>query len=386
MDIKVDQSTARALNRRLVLNLIRAKGPLSRAEISATIGLSPATVTFVVGDLVAEGLLVEKEPSKAASGRRPTPVEINYSGLLAVGIKVMVNAIEVVLTDLATTPIVSRTLPMTDSEPATVVAACSKAVKLMLKAVARPNARVVGVGLAVPGFIKDGVCIHSYRLGWSDVPVGPMLAQKLNVPVWVEDDTNAFALAQQLFRLGRQHKTFGALAIGAGIACAVIVDGAVHHGFNGGAGKIGHSIYDPKGLMCECGRRGCLQAHFSEPAIVHRWRELSGAPASATRHDLLQAAEAGDSKALAILKEAGEGIGRFLAVYCNVIDPEVIVVGGEAVTFGDFLFDPMREALGRGMLAAAPPVTPDWIDNSWAQGAAALATRQIFDLEPSLTA
>jgi predicted NBD/HSP70 family sugar kinase len=381
--MKVDQSTARAINRRLVLNLLRSRGAMSRAEIAQSIGLSPATVTFVVGDLIAEGLLVEGEPSKGSTGRRPIPVEINYSGLLAVGIKLMVGAIECVLTDLSTTPLVTRVLPLPDQSPATVVEVCARAVEELLAEAGNPRARVTGVGVAVPGFIKDGVCLHGYRFGWNDVPLGRMLADKINVPVWLDDDTNAFALAQQLFRLGRHHKTVGALAIGAGIACAVVVDGAVHHGHSGGAGKLGHSIHDPNGLVCECGRRGCLQAHFSEPALVRRWRGASGAAPTATRHDMLEAALNGNTTATSMLHEAGEAIGRHLAIYCNILDPEVIVVGGEAVAFGDLLFDPMREALKRGMLWTPPAITPDWVDNSWAQGAAALATRRIFDFEAS---
>jgi predicted NBD/HSP70 family sugar kinase len=381
--MKVDQSTARAINRRLVLNLLRSRGAMSRAEIAQSIGLSPATVTFVVGDLIAEGLLVEGEPSKGSTGRRPIPVEINYSGLLAVGIKLMVGAIECVLTDLSTTPLVTRVLPLPDQSPATVVEVCARAVEELLAEAGNPRARVTGVGVAVPGFIKDGVCLHGYRFGWNDVPLGRMLADKINVPVWLDDDTNAFALAQQLFRLGRHHKTVGALAIGAGIACAVVVDGAVHHGHSGGAGKLGHSIHDPNGLICECGRRGCLQAHFSEPALVRRWRGASGAAPTATRHDMLEAALNGNTTATSMLHEAGEAIGRHLAIYCNILDPEVIVVGGEAVAFGDLLFDPMREALKRGMLWTPPAITPDWVDNSWAQGAAALATRRIFDFEAS---
>jgi predicted NBD/HSP70 family sugar kinase len=381
--MKVDQSTARAINRRLVLNLLRSRGAMSRAEIAQSIGLSPATVSFVVGDLIAEGLLVEGEPSKGSTGRRPIPVEINYSGLLAVGIKLMVGAIECVLTDLSTTPLVTRVLPLPDQSPETVVGVCARAVEELLAEAGNPLARVTGVGVAVPGFIKDGVCLHGYRFGWNDVPLARMLADKINVPVWLDDDTNAFALAQQLFRLGRHHKTVGALAIGAGIACAVVVDGAVHHGHSGGAGKLGHSIHDPNGLVCECGRRGCLQAHFSEPALVRRWQAASGAAPTATRHDMLEAAQNGNTTATSMLREAGEAIGRHLAIYCNILDPEVVVVGGEAVVFGDLLFDPMREALARGMLWTPPAITPDWVDNSWAQGAAALATRRIFDFEAS---
>jgi predicted NBD/HSP70 family sugar kinase/biotin operon repressor len=379
--IKIDQGTARAMNRRLILNLLRERGPLSRAEIANAVGLSAATVTIAVGDLIEEGLLVEGEPSKGATGRRPIPVEINYAGLLVVGFKLMVGSVECVLTDLSTTPLLTRVFPLVDQKPETVADTCAQAVKALLAEGGVSGSRLIGIGIAIPGIIQDGICRHSHRFDWRDVPIAKMLADRVHVPVWVEDDTNAFALAQQLFRLGRHHKTVGALAIGVGISCAVVIEGSVHHGFNAAAGKLGHSTYDVAGPACECGRRGCLQAHFCEPAILERWRLASGAPESATRFDLTAAAQAGEPHALSILAEAGRGIGRMLAIFCNVVDPEVIVVGGEAVAFGDFLFDPMREALAEGVFWTPPPISPDWVDNSWAQGAAALATRQIFDFQ-----
>ena len=100
-----------------------------------------------------------------------------------------------------------------------------------------------------------------------------------------------------------------------------------------------------------------------------------------TRHDMLKAARAGEDMAVSLLREAGEGIGRFLGGFCNIIDPEVIVAGGEAVTFGDYLFEPMRGALKRHAMWMPPPITPDWTDDSWARGAAALATQRLFDFE-----
>ena len=130
--VKIDQGTARAMNRRLILNLLREKGALSRAEIANVVGLSAATVTFAVGDLIEEGLLVEGEPSKGATGRRPIPVEINYSGLLAVGFKVMVGSVECLLTDLSTTPLITKIFPLPDQRPETVVEACSQAVGALL--------------------------------------------------------------------------------------------------------------------------------------------------------------------------------------------------------------------------------------------------------------
>jgi len=382
MKLKGDQQTSRAMNRRLILNMIRADGPMSRADMATRSGLSPAAVTFVVSELLDENILVEGEASLGAPGRRPIPININYAGRLVVGLQLKVGAIDCVLTDLATTPLVARQVAVPDQSPQSTVEACAAAVRELLADRKAPvGAQLSGIGVAVPGVIDNGVCRLSHRFNWTDVPIAAMLADLVHVPVWADDDTNAFALAQQLFGLGRHHRTVGALAIGAGISCAVVVDGAVHHGASGAAGKMGHSIYDPDGPLCECGRRGCLQTLFSEPALVRRWREAKGLPGEVTRYDMFDAAQAGDETAVSILREAGEGIGKFLGGFCNIIDPEVIVGGGEAVSFGDYLFEPMREALRHHAMWAPPPITPDWADDSWARGAAALATQRLFDFE-----
>ncbi|BCG93953.1 ROK family transcriptional regulator [Mesorhizobium sp. 131-2-1] len=382
MKLKGDQQTSRAMNRRLILNMIRADGPMSRADMATRSGLSPAAVTFVVSELLEENILVEGEASLGAPGRRPIPININYAGRLVVGLKLKVGAIDCVLTDLATTPLVSKQVTVPDPSPQSTVEACAAAVReLVADRNAPSGAQLSGIGIAVPGVIDNGVCRLSHRFNWIDVPIAAMLAELVHVPVWADDDTNAFALAQQLFGLGRHHRTVGALAIGAGISCAVVIDGSVHHGASGAAGKMGHSIYDPNGPQCECGRHGCLQTFFSEPALVKRWREAKGLSGEVTRYDMFNAARAGDETAVNILREAGEGIGRFLGGFCNIIDPEVIVGGGEAVSFGDYLFEPMRDSLRRHAMWAPPPITPDWADDSWARGAAALATQRLFDFE-----
>lgn len=379
MKLKGDQGTSRAMNRRLILNLLRSNGPMSRADMATATGLSPAAVTFVVADLIAENVLIEGESTIGAPGRRPVPIAINYAARLAVGVKLMVGSIECVLTDLATNTLHSMQIALADQTPASIVAACAQAVE-ELAAFAPPGAQITGLGVAVPGIVVDGFCYRSHRFDWTDVPIAAMIADRLHVPVWVDDDTNAFALAQQLFGLGRHHRTVGALAIGAGISCAVVVESSVHHGAHGAAGKLGHITFDPQGSVCECGRVGCLQTLFSEPMLVQRWCHATGRR-SATRHDMLQAAQDGEPNAIALLEQAGTEVGRVLASFCNIIDPEVIVVGGEAVTFGDFLFGPMRQALAQHCVWIPPAIEPHWSDDSWARGAAALATRQLFDFE-----
>lgn len=380
---KIDQGTSRRMNRRLILNLLRQEGAMPRSEIAFRTGLSSAAVTFVVSDLVSENILLEGETTKGAAGRRPIPININYAAHHAIGVKLMVDTIECVLTDLATNVLYSFRLNLPDQSPESVVAVCVQCVEHVLENANVPNVDLMGIGIAVPGIIdtESGVCRRSHRFKWTNVALAKMVRDRVNVPVWLDDDTNAFGLAQMLFGSGRQHRTVGALAIGAGISCALIINGSLHHGSNGAAGKLGHIRYKGSETVCECGQVGCLQTYFSEPALVARWRKLEGLGTQVTRYDLLEAATAGKESALQILTEAGEVVGEYLASFCNIVDPEIIVVGGEAVSFGDFLFAPLRASLKKHALWTPPPLKLDWDGDSWAQGAAALATQHLFDFE-----
>ncbi|MDX3925226.1 MAG: ROK family transcriptional regulator [Shinella sp.] len=383
--LKGDQSTARAMNRRLILNLLRQEGPHSRADIAAATGLSPAAVTFVVSDLIEEGLLIEGKTVAGSTGRRPIPVDINYAKGLAIGFKLMVGSVECVVTDLATNPLGSMRLALEGHDPDHIADRLAGAVPELVTMVGRPDARLAGIGISMPGVVDNqkALCIRSHRYNWDHVPLGRMLAERVRLPVWMEDDTNAYAIAQQLFGAGRQHCNMAVLAIGVGIACALVFEGKLYRGANGAAGKFGHVSYEENGRKCECGKHGCLMAYYSVPRILDTWRERTGRGATEGFQSFLSALEQSEPQAVTALEEAGRSIGRHLANLVNTVDPEVVVVGGEAVAFGEALFGPLRTALGKGTFRAAPPILPDWEDNSWARGAAALVTQKLFDFETS---
>jgi predicted NBD/HSP70 family sugar kinase len=381
--LKIDQRTTRAMNRRLVLNLLRREGSLSRAEIAEITGLSRATITFVVNDLIAENYLVEGETVRGAGGRRPIPLTINYAGHLAIGIKMNVGSLECILTDLSTEAISTLTVSFPDPSPESVLDAAETAIRHLMTVAPTDAGAVTGIGFSMPGTIdvENGICIKSHRFFWDNVPFADMLYKRVQVPVWMEDDTIAFALAHHLFGLGRQYNIFGALAIGVGIGCAAVSNGVVLRGGHGQAGKLGHMMHRLNGALCECGRKGCLQAYYAEPVIVERWRTEKGLGPKHDRFSMRDAALQGEPLAKAILREAGENIGIHLAAFVDIVDPEVIVVGGEAVCFGDLLFGPMRETLEIYSYSRPPAILPDERDNFWSSGAAALATQRLFNFE-----
>lgn len=381
--MKGNASTSRALNRRLILNLLRNNGPVSRAELASTTGLSPAAVTFVVTELIEDQLVVEREAVTSANGRRPIPIDINYEGHLTLGFKLNRDSIDCVLTDLATSPLATLQVTVSDTSPEGMIHAIADAIPLLLHDAGRDDKDIMGIGVSIPGEVdpKTGVCLQSPRFGWRDLPFAELLAERVKAPVWIDDDVNAFAIAQKLFGAGRNHRNFAALAIGAGIGCSLVLNGDIYHGSNSAAGKLGHITSVQGGEPCECGRRGCLMAHAAEPYMIAEWGRRRGTVA--TRADFAAAAISGDRDAHDVLSEAGARIGRHLADLVNLFDPEIIVVGGEAVQFGELLIAPIRTAMEDYLFFSHPELQTDWVPSSWARGAAALAVQGIFDFERS---
>ena len=382
MRLKGDQSTTRALNRRLVLNQLRHDGPLSRAAITAAVGLSPAGVTFVTAELIAEGLLVERAALLGASGRRPVPLDIDYSSKLSIGLKVMVERVIGVITDLATRVVAETQIALPDSRPETVVKISARVAERLLSQAKVNRSRVIGIGLTLAGQVdaEEGICRQMQRFGWRDVPIAAMLADVVSVPVWVDNDANAFAVSQHLFGHARGLQSIAAIALGRGVGAGLVVHGRLYRGGSGAAGEFGHNFHEG-GRRCECGRDGCIEAYCSDGGLVSTWNEVDPSSLGKSADQLAAAAHAGDPIARRVLAEAGVRLGRHIGALVNVFDPEMIVFGGEGVRFGSHIFDPIRKVLDEVCYPGAPPIAFDWERNSWQRGAAALAIQHFFNFE-----
>ncbi len=382
MKLKGDQQTSRALNRRLILNLLRRNSAMSRVEIASATGLSSAAVTFVTTELMEEGLVVEGEASKGGGGRRPVPLSINVSSRLAIGIKLTATALEAALCDLSTAARKTLISPIPDTQPETVVHQAAKVVRALMSDELERADKLIGIGLALPGSydVDRGICTIMPRFGWKNVPIADMLAKEVDVPVWVDNDVNSFALAQHLFGQGQSKRQMMALAIGAGVGAAFVTDGVLHRGAQGMAGEIGHLITVPGGRPCLCGRRGCLETYWSDVSLDADWA-IHTANHPESRSDLATAADLGDEAALSLLHAAGTGLGTVLATAVSMIDPDVIIVGGEGVRFGEHLRGPMAARMDELAFKSRPDIIFDWQHDSWPRGAAALALQKFFNFE-----
>jgi predicted NBD/HSP70 family sugar kinase len=373
-----DQRVVRALNRNAIFNTLHQEGPLSRVQLKVRSGLSGAAITGVVAELIRDGLVEEREGGLSTGGRPPVLLSVNYGGRSAVGIKLMERCLEAVLTNLGGEVQRHIQVQLRDQAPETVVQAVQQAV------VTLDAGPLIGVGMGLPGVVNaaQGICVHSDYLGWQNVPIARMLEEALGVPVTVDNDVNAFAAAERLFGHGKGVDDLIIVTVGRGIGAGLIANGQVLHGRDGGAGEFGHVVVEKDGRLCECGKRGCLEAYASENALVARIRELAPELSVSGPDDLLTHLD--DPRVAALLADAGERVGMQLANLINVLNPALIVIGGEGTRFGEALLGPLRMALRAHAYASLatdlPVVVEPWGDDAWARGAASLAVSHAFDL------
>lgn len=382
MALRGNPRTARALNRRLILDLLRQQGAVSRVELANETGLSAAAVTFVTTELIEEGLLIERKPVKGSVGRRPVPLEIDYEARISIGLKVSNISVSGVVTNLAAKSIAEIEIPLSKTSPEAVIEVSARVVNALLEKVGEGRERLIGIGLILSGQVdaEKGVSRQMQRFGWTDAPIARMLADTVSAPVWVDNDANAFAVSQHLFGHGRGCRNLVAVAMGRGVGAGFVFDGRLYRGSGGAAGEFGHN-FEERGRMCECGRDGCLETYCADVGLVKSWNLLDPKAKGGDTDDLLDAANSGDAAAKSVLHDAGTRLGHHVANLANTVDPDLIVFGGYGARFGEHLFSAVRDALAEFTYAKPPKLAFDEGENAWSQGAAALAVNHFYNFE-----
>ncbi len=346
----------RRLNRLRVIRALRDEGQISRADIARRTGLSRSTVSSLVADLQADGLVVERpEPGLAhgtQGGRPPILLSFDASAGAAVGIDFGHSHLRVAVSDLASTILAERSHPLdTDHDALQGLDMAAELVEDALAEAGVERSTVIGAGMGLPGPIgqREGVVGSSAILpGWIGMPAEAEMRRRLDLPVMVDNDANLGALAEAAFGAGRDAGDLVYLKVSSGIGAGLILNGRLYRGSGGFAGELGHVLVHPGGIVCRCGNRGCLETVAATGALVDLVRRSHGP--DFTVDDLLEAARAGDPGCRRVVEDAGRALGQVVATVLNVLNPELLVVGGQLAAAGDLLLDAMRQSIDRAAL------------------------------------
>ncbi len=380
----------RAMNRSTILNIIKTYGPIARVDVAHRTGLSPATVTGITGELIGEDLIYEKDTGDTTTaGRKPILLAINPSGRYVIGVKLTETKVIGALTDLEAAVIVKKTDELSEVSAQAVVRQISLLAGELLALAKLPRRKLLGIGVGLAGIVDSerGILRQSPYRDWHDLPLRDMLQEQVHVPVYIDNDVNTLTLAETWFGAGEGVNDFLIVTVGRGIGMGIVVNGQFYRGAKGGAGEFGHTIVDPQGPQCECGKQGCLEAYAGDHGLLRMAQEavsrgeLPGPVESTDR--LLELARGGNAWARAIYAEAGKRLGMGIANLINVFNPEKVIISGEGTCVGDLMFEPMRETINScvmtGFLQETEIQIDDWGDDDWAHGAASLVLLELFE-------
>ncbi len=343
-------------NVRLVLNVLQQYRKASRIEISKYSGLSPATVTNVIQELENLGLVREAGKTELPMGRKPILIELNPDIQYLVGLDVGIGKIIGVVINLHSDIIKSiREEFNVNSDDFDLVHEMEKVYLKLIEGLPQEIInKIPGVGVSVPGLVhlEKGVLVFAPNLpNCNNVPLADKLSQLIGKPVYIENEARAMALAEARYGAARGYKNVFCIRLGYGIGGGIIINGELYRGSSYTAGEVGHMTILPSGPLCHCGNRGCLEVFAGGGAIASTaLRVLSSGSnslireiaeddsSSITARVVSEAAKRGDEIALKIVKDFANYIGIGIASVVNILNPEVIIVGGGVANTGELLF------------------------------------------------
>jgi predicted NBD/HSP70 family sugar kinase len=378
----------RDLNRALVLNLVRERRAISRADIARITGLSPSTVTSISASLLAEELLVEEGSAPRASererngavGRPAMLLRVDPKARHVVGVKLAPESITACVTDLDAEPLAL------DSQAHGAQATLDEIVALFEAAIERLRAAAglgdeppLGVGIGLPGGVDPatGEVVHTPLPSWAHEDLPGTLERRLGVPILIDNDVNTLTVAEHLYGSGQGIDQLLVVTIGRGIGMGAVIDGTIARGAHGSLGEIGHIGAVADGHSCWCGKHGCLEAEAAEPAIV---RDVLAELGRLVPPEELGAVADEDERVAAVLRRAGLLVGAAIGSAATLFDPLRVVVSGEGVRLGRHYLDGIRDGIPVSLLREVEPelVFEPWGDEAWARGAASLVLRELF--------
>ncbi|HTJ41718.1 MAG TPA: ROK family transcriptional regulator [Kofleriaceae bacterium] len=388
-----DAAGMRAQNSQLVLQLIWRERQITRADVARRTGLSPSTVSAIVDELARAGLVRDIGSGESRGGRRPVLVGFRDDACSLVGVEVGATHVSAVLTDLRGNVRAFREQRHSVRiDPDGTLVLAQWLINAVLDAERVARKRVVGIGVAVPSPVhpqRPGKLSPVIMPAWRDHDVQRELADAFELPVFVDNDANLGALSERFWGAGAAGEDLAFIKIATGIGSGHIIRGELYRGSGGTAGEIGHIAIDPNGPPCVCGLRGCLATFIGAEALLERARKKWGPrkkkPAIA---DIVVGARDGDPVARELIDEAGTYLGIAVAGLLNLLNPAVVVLGGEITGVGDLLLDPLRASIRSRALSTSVAetriVSSRLGERSIAVGAAtmvleaALADRSLF--------
>jgi predicted NBD/HSP70 family sugar kinase len=337
-----------------LLRLIREGRARTRGQLAALTGLGRSTVSQRVDRLIRRGLVLEVGSLPSTGGRRAATLQFNRAAGVVLAADLGITHSRIAVTDLGATPLAEIAVDKdVTTGPDDVVPWLEERFEEVLSAggVDRSAVRGVGIGIPAPVEHATGRVVRPPILArWDGHVVPPRFEARYRAPVLVDNDANLMGLGEH-WTHWRDHASFLFVKVGTGIGCGLILDGKVHRGADGAAGDLGHIAVAGSDVLCRCGQIGCVEAIAGGGALARQLAAL-GRSAGNSR-DVVRLVREGDPEAIRLVREAGRELGEVLAGAVSLVNPSVIVLGGDIARAGDLLIAGVREVIYRRSLPLA---------------------------------
>ncbi|MFJ7467852.1 ROK family transcriptional regulator [Peribacillus frigoritolerans] len=388
----------KSINRSLILNIIREKGPISRADIAKLTKLTPPTVSSFVKELLEAEIVIERNLGESSGGRKPTLLTLSEDMFHVIGMDVGSQNIKTILTGITGKVIKKSIVPLpAQTTNETLLSLMIDSVSGILDHTKIDEEKIVGIGVGMHGIVdvEEGSSVFAPNLNLQDIPIKKVLEERFNMMVKVENDGRAMSLGELWFGNGAGIDSFVCINVGRGIGAGIIINGKLYHGSHFISGEIGHMIIDIDGPQCTCGNYGCLQTFASGPSIVE-WvkKEMrlghSSLLTTMTKGDLekvtgeliYSSALEGDTLCKTALQQAGRYLGVGITNLIHTVNPRRIIIGGGVSNAGDLIMDNIIHTVNQRALTNPAKQTEIILskfgDDATAMGAVALILAELF--------
>ena len=382
--------------RHLVFSTIRARESVARIDIAKETNISAATVTSITAELIAEGLIEETprdpEDSTLKRGRPRVDLKIRGSSHIVAGLKFSNNKVTVAILDFVGSPVgdYERRLPSSKLDMQEFVAFTKEVLDEATRSCGMEVSDLSAVGIGLAGIVDAprGFVHWSPQLNNRNADLRAALEAQIDLPIFLDNDANLVAMAEQWFGLGRNVSDFIVVTVGHGVGMGIVIDNQIYRGTRGCGAEFGHTKVQLDGALCRCGQRGCLEAYLADYALLREANIAYSASDEETSAERLMAlfreAKAGNETAKSIFNRAGRMFAMGLANLVNIFDPALIILSGERMQFEYLYEDEVIEQVRQSVVQVdvSPPEVRihTWGDLMWARGAAAYAMEGVTEI------
>lgn len=367
------QTSLREANRSALLSCIRKFGSITQIELAEATGLSTATVSTLVRQLVDEQRLYTENTIR--NGRRATLVTLARREGVSVGIHIGLHHFNLVLIDTDFNIIAERSLPLPwNHQPDVTLDRARILISETLESVHATTKELISIGISIAAPIdkrRQTIAVDGIMPNWQDIDIKSIFQETFNIPITIDNDANCCAVWEGRVGSATRIENFVYVNTTDGVGSAIIANGKLWKGVTGLAGEIGHIQVDPLGSICSCGNRGCLNTFVDERRIISLLTVTHG---KLTMDDLIQLANTGDPGCRRVIADTALRIGTVTAELCTCVDPEVVVVGGRLAKAGNVFIDAFSSSLHRllfpEVLSPIQVITASNLTNCSALGAA----------------